>query len=67
MQVAASLSRPDVSFEEIEEIIGSDPGLSMRLLRLLNSAAYPLRARVATVHQALTLLGPAAVRQWGML
>ena len=39
----------------------------MRLLRLLNSAAFPLRRRVHTVHDALVMLGVRTVRQWAML
>jgi EAL and modified HD-GYP domain-containing signal transduction protein len=67
IQAAASLSRPTVSFEEIEEVVSRDPGLSLRLLRLLNSASFSLRRRIETVHEAIVLLGAENVRQWGML
>lgn len=63
----AVLSRGDASFEQIEAIVTHDPGLTLRLLRLLNSAAYPLRRSVTTVHEALTMLGAQAVRQWAMM
>jgi c-di-GMP phosphodiesterase len=67
IQSAATLARPQVSFEEIEEVVSRDPGLSLRLLRLLNSASFSLRRRIETVHEAIVLLGAANVRQWGML
>jgi EAL and modified HD-GYP domain-containing signal transduction protein len=67
IQAAASLSRPTVTFEEIEEVVSRDPGLSLRLLRLLNSASFSLRRRIETVHEAIVLLGAENVRQWGML
>jgi c-di-GMP phosphodiesterase len=67
IQAAASLSRPSVTFEEIEEVVSRDPGLSLRLLRLLNSASFSLRRRIETVHEAIVLLGAENVRQWGML
>jgi EAL and modified HD-GYP domain-containing signal transduction protein len=67
IQAAASLSRPAVTFEEIEEVVSRDPGLSLRLLRLLNSASFSLRRRIETVHEAIVLLGAENVRQWGML
>jgi len=63
----AVLSRTDASFEEIEEVVARDPGLTLRLLRLMNSAAFPLRRSVTSVHEAVTMLGPRTVRQWAML
>ena len=55
------------SFEEMQELLGSDPGLSLRLLRYINSAAVPLRHRVSSLRQALMLVGANTVRQWIML
>jgi EAL and modified HD-GYP domain-containing signal transduction protein len=63
----AILSRTDATFEEIEAVVTSDPGLTLRLLRLLNSAAYSLRRRITSVHEAVTMLGARTVRQWAML
>jgi c-di-GMP phosphodiesterase len=63
----AVLSRADASFEEIEAIVTRDPGLSLRLLRLLNSAAFSLRRRITSVHDAVTMLGARTVRQWAMM
>jgi EAL and modified HD-GYP domain-containing signal transduction protein len=63
----AVLTRADVTFEEIEAIVSRDPGLTLRLLRLLNSAAYSLRRRITSVHDAVTMLGPRTVRQWAMM
>jgi EAL and modified HD-GYP domain-containing signal transduction protein len=63
----AVLSRSDATFEEIEAVVTRDPGLTLRLLRLLNSAAYSLRSRVTSVHDAVTMLGARTVRQWAML
>jgi c-di-GMP phosphodiesterase len=63
----AALTRADATFEEIEAIVTRDPGLTLRLLRLLNSAAYSLRRRITSVHDAVTMLGPRTVRQWAMM
>jgi EAL and modified HD-GYP domain-containing signal transduction protein len=63
----AVLSRGDATFEEIEAIVTRDPGLTLRLLRLLNSAAYSLRRRITSVHDAVTMLGARTVRQWAMM
>ncbi|HET6510147.1 MAG TPA: HDOD domain-containing protein [Baekduia sp.] len=63
----AVLSRADATFEEIAAVVARDPGLTLRLLRLLNSAAYSLRRRITSVHDAVTMLGARTVRQWAML
>jgi c-di-GMP phosphodiesterase len=48
-------------------MIVQDAGLSHKLVRLANSAFAGARHEVASVHQALTLLGTVAVRRWAML
>jgi c-di-GMP phosphodiesterase len=67
LQDIAVLSRADATFEEIEAVVARDPGLTLRLLRLLNSASFSLRKRVTSVHEAVTMLGSRTVRQWAML
>jgi c-di-GMP phosphodiesterase len=67
LQDIALLARADATFEEIEAVVARDPGLTLRLLRLLNSASFSLRKRVTSVHEAVTMLGPRTVRQWAML
>jgi c-di-GMP phosphodiesterase len=55
------------SFEELEQVIAQDAGLSHKLVRLANSAFVGARHEVASVRQALMLLGTVAVRRWAML
>jgi len=55
----------DVS-TKIEQVVGvleSDPGLSMRLLRLVNSAGYALRVRCTSVRHAASLVGMRRLHQ----
>lgn len=66
-QLAAVLARPDVDIDDLERAVISDVGLSFRLLRLVNSAAFTRGSQIANVRQAIVLLGPRTVRQWGML
>lgn len=63
----ASLYAQTISFEEFEQIITRDVGLSYRLLCYLNSAFFNLPRHVASVHEALTMLGMRAVRRWATL
>ena len=67
LTAAGVLSRSDVTFEEIERVVTNDPGLSFRLLRLLNSAAMTRGRPVSTVHQALMMLGARRVREWATI
>ena len=60
----AAVAKPDASFEDLEEAIGNDVGLSLKLLRYVNSAFFALPRTVETVREALTLLGTATVRRW---
>jgi EAL and modified HD-GYP domain-containing signal transduction protein len=64
LQTLAELNTEDSSFEEIERTIGADVGLSIALLRYVNSAFFALPREIDSVREALTLLGTRAVRRW---
>lgn len=67
MRLIAELGRPDLELDEIAERIGHDVGLSVRLLRYINSAYLGLPNEITSVGQAVALLGPSALRRWAML
>jgi EAL and modified HD-GYP domain-containing signal transduction protein len=56
----------EAPLQRIEQLVGSDPGLSMRLLRSANSAAGSGRV-VESLRQALVLVGPRRLRSWVVL
>ena len=59
-----SLARdPNVTDPELEDVISTDPVLTFQLLRLVNSAAIGGRG-VASIGQALRLIGRAAFLRW---
>jgi EAL and modified HD-GYP domain-containing signal transduction protein len=58
------LTAGDVAFEALERIIASDVGLSLKLLRYVNSAFFALPRTVGSVREALTMLGARTVRRW---
>jgi EAL and modified HD-GYP domain-containing signal transduction protein len=64
LQALGELTTSDASFEQLERIISADVGLSVGLLRHVNSAFFALPRKIDTVREALTLLGPRAVRRW---
>ncbi len=48
---------PESTFQDFADIIRSDPGLSIRILRIVNSSFYGLSASVDSVTHALNILG----------
>jgi len=57
----------DADIREIEAAVKGSPGLTYNLLMLVNSVAYGLRFRIATVRQAITMLGRQQMRRWVQL
>lgn len=57
VRLNALLADPDVSIDEIGEVVRLDPALAARVLRSVNSAYYGLRARVDTLSQAISMIG----------
>ncbi len=64
LEALSELTAADASFEDLERIIGADVGLSVALLRHVNSAYFALPRKIDSVREALTLLGTKAVRRW---
>jgi EAL and modified HD-GYP domain-containing signal transduction protein len=53
-------------FEALEQVIRRDVALSFRLLRYVNSSFVGHQRRIGSMHDALTVLGTRAVRQWAI-
>lgn len=52
----------DVSISGLAEIIESDPAISLKLLKLVNSPKHGLAQKISTVHQAASYLGLTSIR-----
>lgn len=63
-QLIVAVSREEPDMEEIEEIVIRDAGLTLALLKLVNSAYFALRRKTASIRQALMTLGIGQLRQW---
>jgi HD-like signal output (HDOD) protein len=59
MNVLSSLRDPQVNMAAVAEQLEADPGLHVKVLRLVNSAAFALANDVTNLHRAVTLLGRA--------
>jgi len=53
---------PDAGAAELKAAVEGDPALGMRVLRMVNSAAYGVRATVTNLQQAISYLGFNQVR-----
>ena len=67
MELLAELQKPDIATEDLMDIIGKDPSLGYKLLRIINSAAYRRPQEIESLHRAILLLGPMAIKHWASL
>lgn len=56
------MSRPDSDMGEVAEIIGRDPALTAKLLKVANSPYYGMRQVVGSLKLALVILGAREIR-----
>ncbi len=56
------LDDPRAGTHEVAAVVGQDPALTARLLRLANSVYFSFNGTVASVHQAVSLIGATHVR-----
>lgn len=56
------LGEPDAGSEEVAAVVSVDPGLSARLLRLVNSSFFAFPRPVESVQMAVTIAGTVQVR-----
>lgn len=64
LELLAELNAENVEIKNVVDIVTGDPGLSYRVLRATNSASTGLNRQVASVRDAVVMLGLARIRQW---
>ncbi|GAB3598175.1 EAL domain-containing protein [Angustibacter peucedani] len=64
LRLLTALSQDEHDLREIEELVSSDPMLTVRTLRMANSAAAGTGRAISSVQQALVLVGPATLSGW---
>ncbi len=67
VRLLREINRRDVDLDRLEAVLNQDVGLSVQLLRYVNSAWFGLSHRVYSLRHALVLLGTDAVRRWASL
>ena len=63
VKLKEALDDPRSSFKEFSAIIGHDPSLSARLLKIVNSAFYGMEQEVETITHALGIIGTEQLTQ----
>jgi len=54
----------EADIDEIETAIKKDAGLALNLIRLVNTAAFMTKQRIATIRQAINVLGRRQLQRW---
>ena len=57
MRVLELLRDPDAPLSEISRLIEADPGMHVKVLKTVNSAAYGLSRKIGNIQHAISLLG----------
>lgn len=62
LKIIQITSDPKSSAADLENVIKSDPGLTAKILKMVNSAHFSLNQKILQVHKAIVFLGFKAVR-----
>jgi len=62
-----ALQDPELTIQQLENLVKHDATLCFLILRTVNSAAYALRATVETIREAVVLLGRDTIRRWAAI
>jgi HD-like signal output (HDOD) protein len=61
-ELSRAMQRPSTSVSDVAKIVTRDPGLSAKLLQLVNSAYFGSGQSTTSIHQAVALLGTDRLR-----
>ena len=62
LELLASMNQEDTNVEQLSAKISQDQGLTAKTLRLANSSFYGMAQQVATLQQAIAILGFRTIR-----
>jgi EAL and modified HD-GYP domain-containing signal transduction protein len=63
----ARLQGRSANIEDLVEVIDHDVGLSVKLLRYINSASFGMRSKITSIKQAVMMLGARGVSRWALM
>lgn len=62
MQIIDIIEDPNSSAKDLHQIVSSDPALSSRILKVVNSSFYGMPRQIASINRSISLLGLNAVK-----
>ncbi len=66
LQLLSKLTNPMSDFDDIVQTIATDPLLSYKVLKLVNSASHGLRREIDSLSHAVAMLGLTQIRNWAI-
>jgi len=67
LKLIAEINRPDITLPQLADTIRYDPGLSLKLLKFINSAAFGFPRRIDSIERAIVVLGLNELKRWASL
>lgn len=67
LKLLSRLNDPEITPNELEELIVQDVAFSYKILRYVNSAAIALPRKIESIQEAVVILGMATIRTWTTL
>lgn len=67
MKLIADLQCPNSNPQKLHDTISKDPGLSFKLLRMVNSASYRRLNKIDSLYRAILLMGENDIKHWASM
>ncbi len=67
LKLLSRLQDPDISPQQLEDLIAQDVAFSYRILRYVNSASFALPRTIESIQQAVVILGLKSIKSWTTL
>ena len=67
LKLLSRLQDPNITPEQLEELISQDIAFSYRILRYVNSASLALPRKIESIRQAVVILGMQTIKSWTTL
>ena len=56
-RIFSLIEKPSITLDEVSHFVGNDPALTLKVLKMVNSAIYGFPGRISSVSHAIMLLG----------
>lgn len=67
LSIIQALQNPDITTQELEKLILTDPVFTFKLLRIVNSSANNLVRQINSIKEAINILGIPEVKKWALI